>query len=130
MLSKVAEVAEPCEFETGTEIITHGDKVADSFYIMTKGKVAVKVPAGNSQVAGKPAMKEVAQMVGPKSFGGIALLYGIPRTTTIEALEACQCYKINRKAFKMVFQTLVKKEKIITCLGLGSLLTNMNVEFD
>merc|ERR1719421_1694632 len=111
MLTQVAEVAEPCDFPSEAEILTHGDVVADNFYVMTKGKVAILVPTGQTaadshvgraSLKTKPEMKEVVQLTAPKSFGGIALLYGTPRTATVKALEDCQCFRINRKAFKMV----------------------------
>merc|ERR1719409_1203931 len=58
MLTKIAQIAEPCNFASGTEILTHGDTVADNFYIMTKGKVGILVPTGQKGADALAAKKK------------------------------------------------------------------------
>jgi hypothetical protein len=86
-LETLARQAEPRSFSAGQTIITQGD-VGDSFYAITRGGVAIS--KDGEQIATR----------GPREgVGELALLYDVPRTATVTAIDAVEVLVIDRVTF-------------------------------
>jgi Cyclic nucleotide-binding domain len=86
-LETLARQAEPGAFAPGETIIVEGDR-GDRFYAITRGEVAV------SQRGERIATRGVGE-----GFGELALLYDIPRTATVQAIDAVEVLTIDRETF-------------------------------
>ena len=101
MRSTVVDAVENVTFAAGTEIITQGDVVANTFYIVGSGN-AVATKDGVS-------VKEY----GPGgSFGELALLYNAPRAATVTATTDLVCWALGRDTFRQtVIQSVASKRE-------------------
>ena len=87
MIEQLAEQLVPVTFETGAELIREGEP-GDRYYLIEQGHVVV------SQ-AGQPMREQ-----GPgESIGEIALLFDVPRTASVRALEPVEALTLSRDDF-------------------------------
>jgi MFS family permease len=86
-LETLARSAVPRSVAQGTTILRQGDD-GDDYFVIVAGRVSVVIDG------------EVVAELGPEQgFGELALLYDIPRTATIEALEPTDLLAIDRHSF-------------------------------
>ena len=87
MIEQLAGQLVPVTFEAGAELIREGEP-GDRYYLIERGRVVV------SQ-AGQPMREQ-----GPgESVGEIALLYDVPRTASVRALEPVEALTLSRDDF-------------------------------
>lgn len=67
------------EFAAGEDIVREGD-LGSQMYIVQRGRVSVRKAVGERQV-------ELAELGKGDIFGEMSLLEGLPRSTTVRALE-------------------------------------------
>ena len=77
------------------EILFREDEPGDAFYIILSGSVKAFVEKLN---------KPLATLQAGQFFGELALMLGIPRTATVQALEDTILFVINNKGFKKILQ--------------------------
>jgi small-conductance mechanosensitive channel len=76
------------------EVLTHQGAEAHWLYIITNGRVAVRVSLNGT------IEKEVAQLQAGKFFGEMSLMTGERRSATVIALEDVECYRLDKDAFQ------------------------------
>jgi hypothetical protein len=87
LIEQLAGQLVPVTFETGAELIREGEP-GDRYYLIEQGRVVV------SQ-AGQPMRQQ-----GPgESIGEIALLFDVPRTASVRALEPVEALTLSRDDF-------------------------------
>ena len=85
---------EPRSVRPGETIIRQGSQ-GEHFYVIEAGAVEISVTTqGNELVVG--ALEAGA------SFGELALVYGTPRTATVNAVGACQLWQISRRVYRQI----------------------------
>ena len=89
ILERLAAAASEVRFDAAAAIVREGDP-ADYLYVLVEGEVEVSARGE----AGGPEQK-IRVMTGPTYFGEIGVLEGIPRTATVTALTACDCWRID-----------------------------------
>ncbi|HEY7848144.1 MAG TPA: cyclic nucleotide-binding domain-containing protein, partial [Candidatus Limnocylindria bacterium] len=72
----------------GTDVVKFGEQ-GDEFYLIAKGQVEVLSGEG----------KKLVQLGDGDHFGEIALLRNVPRTATVQAIEATQLISLDRTTF-------------------------------
>ena len=92
-MADVANMFHAEDFAPGENIVLEGEE-GDQFYMIEKGRVAVKTRA-----TGEQAVNEL----GPGAyFGEVALIKDQPRNASIVALEPTTCYVLDRDEFRKV----------------------------
>ena len=87
IVEQLSEQLVPVTFDTGDELIHEGD-TGDRYFLLERGRVVV------SQ-GGRPMREQ-----GPgESIGEIALLFDVPRTASVEALEPVEALTLSRDDF-------------------------------
>jgi hypothetical protein len=87
VLERLATGAEHHAVEAGTAVIREGE-IGDRFYVIDDGRVRV-IAAG----------RDAGELGSGGAFGEIALLRDVPRTATVEAVEATRLLAIRRELF-------------------------------
>jgi len=91
-LERLATACTETSAPAGEVIIQEGD-TADAFFVLLTGEVAVSAK-GEAEHARR------LRVMGPGTyFGEIGLLARVPRTATVQALEACTLYRIPGQDF-------------------------------
>jgi len=109
----------------GSTIIKQGDEVADMFYMLQAGSLAVHV----SSSLNDSGSKEVLQYKADDSFGELALMYNQPRAATVTVTSgACTLLCLSRETFRLVLQSTVtdRNSYLETRLLNIPLLENLN----
>lgn len=75
------------------EVLFQEDEPGDAFYIILSGSVKVFV---------KKLNKPLVTLQSGEFFGELALMLGVPRTATVQALEETILFTINHKGFEKV----------------------------
>ena len=87
MVEQLSDQLVPVTFEAGEELIREGEP-GDRYYMIERGRVVVSK-------AGQPMREQ-----GPgESVGEIALLYDVPRTASVRALEPVEALTLSRDDF-------------------------------
>ncbi|HEX5038755.1 MAG TPA: MFS transporter [Candidatus Limnocylindria bacterium] len=86
-LEDVARALEPIRFGAGERVISQGER-GDCFYLIATGRVEV-VHDGHRETTLGPG----------DGFGEIALLSDVPRTATIQVVNAMDGYRLTREPF-------------------------------
>ncbi len=89
-LAEMADHLESETFKPNHFVIREGD-VGDRFYLIRRGKVAVRRGSDN---------KQVATLVEGDFFGEMALLTGHPRNASVETLEETDLYSLSQDRFR------------------------------
>lgn len=79
------------EFGEGVEIIAQGDKVAETFYLLSEG-------TAEAFVDGKKVMSYKAGA--EATFGELALMYNNPRAATVKTTSSVKCFTLDRTTFR------------------------------
>jgi len=101
------------------EVLTRQGAEAHWLYIITSGKVVVRV-ALNGMME-----KEVAQLHSGNFFGEMSLMTGEPRSATVIALEDVECFQLDKEAFQGI---LVARPEIAE--DISHILANRRVELE
>lgn len=92
------------EIYLANDIIIKAGSVGDCMYFLASGTVGVWTPSG----------KEVCHLQDGAYFGEISLVFKDKRrTANIVAVEICEVYKLERKAFKNCFKTNTKLYRML-----------------
>lgn len=92
----------PRTFKAGSRIITEGED-GNHLYVIEKGApVCKKKVGGQEKVVKKCAPGDV--------FGELALLYNTPRAATVEAVDECGCWELDRKTFSHIVKDAATKK--------------------
>jgi CRP/FNR family transcriptional regulator, cyclic AMP receptor protein len=82
------------ELEDGKILFARGD-TGDGCYWLEKGRVKVTIASPRGQ-------QRILAVLGPGTIiGEIAMIDGLPRTATVEALERCRLLFVSRTAFQL-----------------------------
>jgi MFS family permease len=87
MIEQLAGELVPVTFEAGAELIREGEP-GDRYYLIERGRVAVS-----------QAGQDVREQGPGESVGEIALLYDVPRTASVRALEPVEALTLSRDDF-------------------------------
>jgi len=87
------------EIQKGKNIITQGDRKAETFYVVEQGTFDIIVDD-----------RKVACFGPGKCFGELALMYDAPRAATVKATTACAVWTVRRRAFRKAVQQLYKQQ--------------------
>ena len=102
----LAERARFLEFGPDQAIVRQGD-AGDTFYLVARGEVAVRVAtdggAGPDGKAKAAVEREVARLGRGAFFGEMSLLTGDPRTASVVSLTDSALLVVDREAFERVF---------------------------
>lgn len=105
-------------FRKGQIICKEGD-TGECFYILLKGRV---------EVISEKLGQEIAVIESGEFFGEISLFTGMPRSTTVQALEDVTLFVVDHRALKMLLQdhqelaqeiaeTLAQRQQVLRELG-------------
>lgn len=97
-LTEIIDVFQQVSMEKGKCVIKQGDPGA-TFYVVESGELSITVSMGDDDF--KQDVK-VGFYNGGDAFGELALIYGSPRAATIDAMEDCKLWSIERSAFRGV----------------------------
>ena len=89
LLDAVVAAMFPVCAPAGEVLITQGDPLGDTFYVLSTGECAIVVDG-----------REVARAGAGDSFGELALLYASPRTSTVTALVPTRLWALRLAAYK------------------------------
>ena len=78
-------------------VIFEGDAVADKFYVVARGKVAVTKRDGD-------AVRQIAVRSDGDHFGEVALVKDVPRTATVTTVTPCLLLSLRREDFLGLLQ--------------------------
>mmetsp|Transcript_22407 Transcript_22407/g.39931 ORF Transcript_22407/g.39931 Transcript_22407/m.39931 type:complete len:829 (-) Transcript_22407:225-2711(-) len=118
-IRRMIDVAWKEEFAEGETIIRENDVDADYFYIIHKGSAFVGA-AADQELSPQTSRRRSANkriMQRGDSFGELALLYSMPRSATIRALEKCTLWVFDRDSFKNILMH-ASNEQIKKNMGL------------
>jgi len=112
----VVDAMERTTVESGVEVITQGDKVADHYFVLEQGTAEV--------------LKDgvVVLEYGPgDGFGELALMYNAPRAATVRATSDCTIWRLDQMTFKIILMgsSMKKREKYISFLEKVPILSEM-----
>ncbi|HEY0871758.1 MAG TPA: cyclic nucleotide-binding domain-containing protein, partial [Acidothermaceae bacterium] len=86
-LEALARSSELHHYVAGQTLMTQGER-GDEFHVVVKGRVSVV----RDGVA-------ISELDAPVGVGELALLYGIPRTATVLAIDGVETIGVDREAF-------------------------------
>ena len=86
-LEALARSSQLHHYQAGQHLMTQGEP-GDEFHVVIKGRVSV-VRDG----------VELSELDAPVGVGELALLYGIPRTATVSAVDDVETISVDREAF-------------------------------
>ena len=90
-------------FAAGCEIITEGDE-GDEFYILVSGTVRVTQWQDAGDGSGRREKRTLVECLSRgDSFGDVALIHGIQRTSTVTATSDAVCMSLDRTTFQKLF---------------------------
>jgi small-conductance mechanosensitive channel/CRP-like cAMP-binding protein len=92
--SDLADSLHPAPFTAG-EVLTRRGADAHHLYVITDGKVSVRIGQGSDE-------RELAQLGAGEFFGEMSLLTGEKRAATVVALTDVECYRLEAAAFQRV----------------------------
>lgn len=92
-VNQIIDVMSPL-FVVAEQIIFSKDQIDDTFYVIESGEVATL--SGDS-------IEHTYQSA--DCFGELALLYNVPRETTVQALTNCTLWTLNRQTFRIILLT-------------------------
>jgi small-conductance mechanosensitive channel/CRP-like cAMP-binding protein len=92
----VADHLRPAPFAAG-ETVTKQGAVAHWLYILTKGKVEVRLHAADSAET-----KVVNTIDAPSFFGEMGMLTGAPRRADVTALTDVECYRLDKEGLARI----------------------------
>jgi small-conductance mechanosensitive channel/CRP-like cAMP-binding protein len=115
----VADHLRPAPFAAG-ETITKQDAVAHWLYILTKGKVEVRLHHADSNET-----KVVATIDAPSFFGEMGMLTGAPRRADVIALSDVECYRLDKEGLARI---LTERPEIAQ--QISRTLAKRDVEFE
>jgi potassium-dependent mechanosensitive channel len=87
------------------EVLFREDEPGDTFYIILSGSLEVKLLKLD---------KHIAIMKTGDFVGELALMLGIPRTATVQALEDTTLFAVNHKGFENLLQNYPNLSELIT----------------
>src|SRR5262249_29603965 len=96
-LGHLAERASFAPFARG-EVMTAQGQAPHWLYILARGAADVQLETDDE------APRKVATLRAPDVFGEIAVMTGEPRTATVVAVEATECYRLDKDAFRALLQ--------------------------
>ena len=101
----------------GEVVLRQGDP-GDSLYVVRAGSVAVQVGADG-------ARKEVATLTAGQFFGEMSLMTGESRSATVVAKTDCECYIVDKEAFREVLDERPELAGVI-----GEILSRRQIALD
>ena len=114
----VADHLRPAPFAVG-ETVTRQGAVAHWLYIMTRGKVEVRV-----HVADSNETKVINTIDAPSFFGEMGMLTGAPRRADVIALTDVDCYRLDKEGLAHI---LTERPEIAS--NISRVLAKRDVEF-
>jgi small-conductance mechanosensitive channel/CRP-like cAMP-binding protein len=96
-----------CPFVAG-DVISRQGEVADSLYVLARGRVDVFRSASGDEAGGRARL---ATLEAPACFGEMGLLTGQARTATTVACDEVLCYRLDKPGFDAV--VLARPELIV-----------------
>jgi CRP-like cAMP-binding protein/small-conductance mechanosensitive channel len=78
------------------EVMTRQGNVAHWLYILAAGEADIVLKHDDDEE------KKIATIKGPDFFGEMAVMTGEPRAATVIANCACDCYRLDKEAFKKI----------------------------
>ena len=108
-------------FAQGQQVIRQGDN-GDNLYVVETGKLKCSKVFNEGEEA-----TYLKDYVPGEAFGELALLYNAPRAASIEAIEASECWSLDRRTFNHIVKDSAqeKREKYEAFLTQVSILQNM-----
>ncbi len=91
-IEKLAQSLQPVPFSAG-EVLTRQGAEAHWLYVIASGTVSVRVRHDELE-------REVARLGPGQYFGEMGLLTGEPRTATVVAVEAVECFRLDKQSFQ------------------------------
>lgn len=88
---------------TAGEIVTRQDAIAHWLYVLTSGRVEVRMSVDPDGPGALPKQtKTVATINAPGFFGEMGLMTGQPRTADVVAMTDIECYRLGKETFQEV----------------------------
>ena len=78
------------------EVITHQGREAHWLYILARGEADVRFEDADGST------RKVGTLSAPDFFGEMSLMTGQPRSATVIAMTACDCYRLDKDAFQKI----------------------------
>lgn len=79
------------------EVLTRQGAQANWLYVIARGECSVRVEVGGVE-------REVGKVGAGEFFGEMSLLTGAPRSATVVALTAVECWRLDRAAFQQLLE--------------------------
>ena len=88
---------------TAGEVVTKQGNVAHWLYVLTSGRVEVRMSVDPDGPGEAPKQtKVVATLEAPAFFGEMGLMTGLPRTADVVAITDIDCYRLGKETFQHV----------------------------
>lgn len=100
---KIADVFEKVDVHPSDVVIKQGE-AGDHFYVVESGKMQLYIEGTD----GKP-LSTTFNIEAGASFGELALLYNIPRTATVVAIEQSVLWRVDRHTYRYVISNSEKE---------------------